>query len=70
MKGISTCAIGLNPGLPDGHEAPEAGARGDACLPEQRAEPAAGAAADGQPAQQWGPDDAVQHLNAKTVSSV
>ncbi len=28
------------------------------------------AAADGQPAQQWGPDNAVQHLNAKTFSLV
>ena len=61
-------AAGRRPGLPDGREAPKAGARGDAGLPTERAEPAPGAAADGQPAQQWGPDDAVQHLIAKTVS--
>ena len=54
--------MGLNPGLPDGREAPEAGARGDPGLPEQRAEPAAGAAAHWQPARQRRADDAVQHL--------
>ena len=54
--------MGLNPGLPDGCEAPEAGARGDAGLPEQRAESAAGAAADGQPTREWRPDDVVQHM--------
>jgi hypothetical protein len=27
--------MGYNPGLPNGLEAPEAGARGDAALPEQ-----------------------------------
>ena len=41
---------------------------GDGGLPAERAEPAPGAAADGQPAQQWGPDDAVQHLIEKMVS--
>ena len=61
-------AAGRFLGLPDGREAPEAGARGDASLPAERAEPASGSAADGEPAQQWGPDDAVQHLIAKTVS--
>jgi hypothetical protein len=55
--------MGLNPGLPDGREAPEIGARGDAGLPEQRAEPAAeAAAADGQPALKRRPDNEVQHL--------
>ena len=52
--------MGTNPELPDGREAPEAGARRDAGLPEP--EPAAGAAADGQPARERRPDDAVQHL--------
>jgi len=55
-------AAGRRSGLPNGREAPEAGARGDAGFPAERAEPAPGAAANGQPAQQWGPDDAVQHL--------
>ena len=54
--------MGLNPGLPCGREAPEAGACGDAGLPEQRAEPAAGAAAHGQPTRKRRADVAVQHL--------
>ena len=53
---------GLNRGLPDGCEAPEAGAREDAGVPEQRAEQAACAAAHGQPARKRRADDAVQHL--------
>ena len=68
--GISTGAMGLNPGLPDGREAPEAGARGDAGLLAERAELAPGAAADGQPAQQWRSDDAVQHLTVRLRSRV
>ncbi len=67
MIGISTGAMGLNPELPDGREAPEAGARGDAGLPEQRAEPAAGAAVDGQPTREWWPDDVVQHMISWTL---
>ena len=54
--------MGLNLGLPDGSEAPKAGARGDAGLHEQRAEPAASEAAHGQPARAQRADDAVQHL--------
>ncbi len=54
--------MGYNPELPNGLEAPEARARGDSGLPEQRAEPAAGAVAHGQPAWKRRADDAVQHL--------
>ena len=58
---------GRRPGLPDGREATEAGARGDAGLPEQRADSAAGVALDGQPVRVRGADDAVQHLMTWTL---
>ena len=63
-------ASGRRLGLPDGREAPEAGARRDAGLPAERAEPAPGAAADGQPAREWRSDDAVQHLTVRLRSRV
>lgn len=39
-------------------------------FPTERAESATGAAADGEPAQQWRSDDAVQHLTVRLRSRV